>query len=251
MKTRLSWCPAKCSSHFFYYPLHSFLSLLLFWNCHFTELGTSGFILYVSIFKKISLLCLFQFWKISSSLSARLLTWSSAISVLCLSPLIEIFKCNHISHFQEWFLLLWLLHFTMCVCGYNSLSDPPDGINSGESTFSSLPQIISAYSRVKHSVSPFGSSLLWCVFSSNVLRSLGCCFSFTNKGSSWLLSKRPGFSLQLHGSPQVASPWNAGQAADCSHLGRAHLSARLPVGYKGREPTGRPGRPPHCQSKDS
>lgn len=199
----------------------------------------------------ISLLCLLQFWKISSSLSARLLTWSSAISVLCLSPLIEIFKCNHISHFQEWFLLLWLLPFTTSAGGYDRLSDPPEETNSGESEFSSLPWIISAYSRVKCSVSPLGPSLLWCVFSPNVLRSLRCCISFTNKGSSWLMSKRPGFSLQLY---MVSSKWLILGMLDkpwAVHTWAGHTYQQDPLWFKGREPAGRPGRPLIAKAKTS
>ena len=98
---------------------------LVFWKSHFTAAETPAFILLVSNF-------LVHFPALSLYIQGDFVNYVLQIAnfvigyVLFLSPLMENFKCNPISHFQTWFVLLWLLHFhNNNSHGCNRLLNPP------------------------------------------------------------------------------------------------------------------------------
>lgn len=96
----------------------------------------------------------------------------------------------------------------------------------------------------------FDPSFLWC-FSPNVLRSCECCYSFTNKGSSWLRSVRGmSFLCSFIWSPFPTScflGWWDEPGAIYSWTGHTYQQAFL---IQGKRANGQARETPNCQSKE-
>lgn len=181
LKTRLFWYTEKCS-HFFHYFFPSMFSLLFFRNPHFTGWNSGIYPLCLNF-------DIFHAGKVLR-LSYRSLTLSSATSALFLSP-------------THWCFQMRSSIFLIFKNESSPLTTPLHNVHVNatasqillktqtrmEIVFPLFPE--SSLCMLEESVHfiHFDPSFLWCC-PPNILRSCECCYSFTNKGSSWLRSAR-------------------------------------------------------------